>query len=106
MHKKPNLIYHGHLGPERGIEHLVKAMSIVVKTFYEAKLSLLGSFRTKSFEIKVKNLIKDLSLEKNVYIVEQVPYSLVWGILSKNTIGIIPFNKNPSYRELCPYKII
>ena len=30
-HKKPNLIYHGHLGPERGIEQLIKAMNIVVK---------------------------------------------------------------------------
>ena len=105
MHKKPNLIYHGHLGPERGIEHLVKAMSIVVKTFYEAKLSLLGSFRTKFFEIKVKNLIKDLSLEKNVYIVEQVPYNLVWGILSKNTIGVIPFNKNPLTESCVPTKL-
>ena len=53
IHKeKPNLIYHGHLGPERGIENLVKAMSVVVKTFYEAKLSLLGSFRRSFLRLK------------------------------------------------------
>ena len=39
-------------GQKGGIEHLVKAMSIVVKTFYEAKLSLLGSFRTKLLRLK------------------------------------------------------
>ena len=105
MHKKPNLIYHGHLGPERGIENLVRAMSIVVETFYEAKLSLLGSFRTKSFEIKVKNLIKNLSLEKNIYIIEQVPYGLVWGILLKNTIGVIPFDKTPLTESCVPTKL-
>ena len=103
--REPNLIYHGHLGPERGIEHLVKAMSVVVKKFYKAKLSLLGSFRTKSFEVKVKNLIRNLSLDKNIYIVEQVPYSLVWGILSKNTIGVIPFDKNPLTESCVPTKL-
>ena len=105
MHKKLNLIYHGHLGPERGIEHLVKAMNIVVKKFYKAKLSLLGSFRTKLFEIRIKNLIRDLSLEKNIYIFEQVPYNLVWGILSNNTIGVIPFNKNPLTESCVPTKL-
>ncbi len=104
-HKKLNLIYHGHLGPERGIESLVKAMNIVVKKFYKAKLSLLGSFRTKLFEIRIKNLIRDLSLEKNIYILEQVPYNLVWGILSENTIGVIPFNKNPLTESCVPTKL-
>ena len=103
--KKPNLIYHGHLGPERGIEPLIEAMSIVVKKFYKAKLSLLGSFRTRDFEIKVKKLIKERSLEKNVCLLDQVPYSSVWGILSENTIGVIPFNKNPLTESCVPTKL-
>ena len=50
-------------------------------------------------------MIKDLSLEKNVHIVKQVPYSLVWGILSKNTIGVIPFNKTPLTGSCVPTKL-
>ena len=102
---KPNLIYHGHLGPERGIEHLVKAMNIIVKKFKGTKLSLLGSFRTGVYETKIRKLISDLTLENNIHIISQVPYSLVWGILKKHTIGIIPFNKNPLTESCVPTKL-
>ena len=68
-HKKANLIYHGHLGPERGIEDLVLAMSETVKKYSTTKLILLGSFRTENFEKKIKKLIKALSLNKNIKII-------------------------------------
>ncbi len=103
--KKPNMIYHGHLGPERGIEDLVMAMQGLVIQYSKIKLTLLGSFRTITFEKKIKNLIKKLSLEKNIQIINQVSYKDVWKILKKNSIGIIPFRKNPLTENCTPTKL-
>ena len=104
-HKKANLIYHGHLGPERGIEDLVLAMSETVKKYSTTKLILLGSFRTENFENKIKELIKALGLNKNIKIINQVSYESVWEILRKSSIGIIPFRKNPLTENCTPTKL-
>ncbi len=105
IHKKANLIYHGHLGPERGIEDLVLAMHETVKKYSTTKLILLGSFRLKNFENKIKELITNLSLDKNIKIINQVSYKSVWEILRKNSIGIIPFRKNPLTENCTPTKL-
>ena len=103
--KNPNMIYHGHLGPERGIEDLVLAMQGLVKKYSKIKLTLLGSFRTKTFEKKIKELIEKLSLNKNIKIINQVSYNDVWKILRKSSIGVIPFRKNPLTENCTPTKL-
>ena len=103
--KTPNIIYHGHLGPERGIEDLVVAISNVVKEYVKVKLTLLGTFRTHDFQKKTHKLIRNLSLENHIEILNQVPHRDVWKILRKASIGVIPFRKNPLTNNCTPTKL-
>ena len=105
FNKNPNIIYHGHLGPERGIEDLVKAINNVVKVNVKVKLTLLGTFRTHGFQKKIHKLIRDLSLEEHIKILNQVPHRDVWKILRKASIGVIPFRKNPLTNNCTPTKL-
>ena len=100
-----NLIYHGHLGAERGIEDLVLAMEKIVQKYPDIKLLLLGSFRTKQFENKIKKLIVKLLLGNNIIYKKQVSYKNVWKFLRKSSIGIIPFRKNPLTENCIPTKL-
>ena len=103
--KKPYIIYHGHLGPERGVEDLVIAMNTVVKRYLKVRLTLLGTFRTYDFEIKILKLIKDLTLGDHIKIIKQVPHKDVWKILREYSIGVIPFRKNPLTENCTPTKL-
>ncbi|MFL3008488.1 MAG: glycosyltransferase [Candidatus Neomarinimicrobiota bacterium] len=103
--KTPDIIYHGHLGPERGIEDLVMAINNVLKKYVKVKLTLLGTFRTQGFQKKIHKLIKDLSLDDHIKILNQVPHRDVWKILRKASIGVIPFRKNPLTNNCTPTKL-
>jgi len=105
FNKNPDIIYHGHLGPERGIEDLVVAISKVVKEYVKVKLTLLGTFRTYDFQEKINKLIRNLSLEDHIEILNQVPHRDVWKILRKASIGVIPFRKNPLTNNCTPTKL-
>ena len=105
FNKNPDIIYHGHLGPERGIEDLVVAISNVVKEYVKVKLTLLGNFRTHDFQEKTHKLIRNLSLEDHIEILNQVPHREVWKILRKASIGVIPFRKNPLTNNCTPTKL-
>mgnify|MGYP006091321263 CR=1 FL=1 len=101
----PYVIYHGHLGPERGIEDLVIAINNVVQKYVKVRLTLLGTFRTHNFQIKIHKLIRELSLTDHIEIIEQVPYRDVWKFLRKSSIGVIPFRKNPLTNNCTPTKL-
>ncbi len=102
--KPISIIYHGHLAPERGISDLIQAMGQVIKKYPEAKLVILGSFRTNAFKIKVNSLISSVS-KKNIIVKNQIPYDQVWGILRNSSIGVIPFRKNPLTDNNTPTKL-
>ena len=61
---KNSIIYHGNLGPERGISDLIKAMSIVVSEIPNANLFIYGSYRISSYKDELMQLIKSLELKK------------------------------------------
>ena len=103
--QKPKFIYHGHLGPERGIDDLIKAMSEVVNYAPQATLTLVGTFRTTRFRDKIQKLINDYSFENIVEISNQIPHNEIWGVLKNHTIGVIPFGRNPLTEKNTPTKL-
>ena len=105
MAKNHQLIYHGHLGPERGIEDLVKAMKRVHQDYPETSLTLIGTFRTKAFEQKIHNLISTLESKSYIQIKSQIPHDKIWNELSAHQIGIIPFRENPLTMNNVPTKL-
>lgn len=102
--KPISIIYHGHLAPERGILDLIQAMEQVVEEYPEAKLVIVGSFRTNTFKVKVNSLISS-TLKKNIIIKNQIPYDQIWEILRNSSIGVIPFRKTPLTENNTPTKL-
>lgn len=103
--KNNSIIYHGSMGPERGIIELINAMLFVIKEVPDASLLLIGSFRTPSYEKKVIDEIERLGLIKNISLKNHVLHSDIWEILAGHKIGVIPFNDNPLTRYATPTKL-
>ena len=103
--EKNHILYHGHIGPERGLKELVYAMEQVTKIVPLALLNIIGTFRTNKFEDQIRNLIEELELQSSVKISEQVPHSKIWGIINKHRVGVIPFRRTPLTEENTPTKL-
>ena len=102
---KNSIIYHGNLGPERGISDLIKALSIVVKKIPDVNLSIYGSYRVPSYEGELINLIRDFGLKKNIMIYNHIEHKYIWEHLKKHKVGVIPFKSNPLTRLGTPTKL-
>ena len=100
-----HILYHGHIGPERGIKELVYAMKQVVVIVPSVSLNIVGTFRTKNFENNIRDLIEELDLQKSVMIAEQVPHSQIWEIINKHRVGVVPFRRTPLTEENTPTKL-
>tara|TARA_B100000427_G_scaffold195181_1_gene162244 strand:- start:2065 stop:3174 length:1110 start_codon:yes stop_codon:yes gene_type:complete len=100
-----SIVYHGHLGPERGIKDLVEAMEHIKTVQPDITLSLIGSFRTKNFHKEILNMIYKLDLGNNISLIDQVPHSKIWKILNEHSVGVIPFKKTPLTEENTPTKL-
>ena len=105
LKKRNSIIYHGNLGPERGIIELVKAMKVVIGKTENSFLSIYGSFRTKEYEKKVKEIIISLGLSDHIDLNEHIPHSDIWNELRKHEVGVIPFLDNPLTRLGMPTKL-
>lgn len=103
--KTRSIVYHGHLGPERGIKDLVEAMEHIKTVQPDITLSLIGSFRTKNFHREILNMIYKLDLGNNIFLIDQVAHSKIWKILSRHSVGVIPFKKTPLTEENTPTKL-
>ena len=102
---KNSIIYHGNLGPERGISDLIKALSIVVSEIPNVNLSIYGNYRVSSYKDELLQLIKSLELKKNITINEHVEHKNIWRLLRKHEVGVIPFKNNPLTRVNTPTKL-
>ena len=103
--KGNQILYHGHIGPERGLKELVYAMRQVIEKVPSAYLSIVGTFRTNNFENNIRNLIEELDLQRSIMIVKQVPHSQIWEIINKHRVGVIPFRRTPLTEENTPTKL-
>ncbi|MBA64781.1 MAG: hypothetical protein CMG55_03165 [Candidatus Marinimicrobia bacterium] len=91
---KNSLIYHGNMGPERGITELIESMVHVVKNIPDAKLSLIGGFRTNEYKYEVNRKIDKLGIGKHINLKNHILHQDIWRYLAKHSVGIIPFNEN------------
>ena len=101
----PAIVYHGHLGPERGIGDLIKAMHRVILSIPEARLTLIGTFRTDEFQNEMRARIQEYSIGDVVQLLDQVPHKDIWDILQNHSIGVIPFRRTPLTEENTPTKL-
>ena len=102
---KNSIIYHGNIGPERGISDLIKALSIVVSEIPNVKLSIYGSYRISSYKHELMQLIKSLELKKNITINDHIEHKEIWRHLRRYEVGVIPFRNNSLTRINTPTKL-
>ena len=102
---KNSIVYHGNLGPERGISDLIRALSIVVNKIPDANLSIYGSYRIPSYKDELIRLITSLELKKNITINRHIEHKHIWEHLRKYEVGVIPFKNNPLTRTNTPTKL-
>ena len=102
---KNSLIYHGNMGPERGIIELIEAMNHVIQNIPDATLSLIGGFRTIEYKDKVNRKIDMLGIRNHVNLQGHILHQDIWPQLAKHAVGIIPFNKNPLTQINTPTKL-
>jgi len=103
--RKNSLIYHGNLGPERGIVELINAMPNVIKHVPDIYLSIFGGFRTTAYRREVNESIESLGLRNYINLSDHIIHKEIWEHLEINMIGIIPFNDNPLTRINTPTKL-
>ena len=99
------IIYHGHIGPERGITELIESISMVAKRVNDVSLSLFGTFRTEQYKKNILSLIHQLGLNDHVEWRGHISHREIWDQLAKNAIGVIPFLDNPLTRLGTPTKL-
>lgn len=84
---KFNFLYLGRWEQKKGIDDLLKAVSLVKSTLPSVKLHLLG---WGSFEMRMKELIEQLRLGDEVRIVGKVPTGLVAAYIRQADCVVIP----------------
>ena len=99
------VLYHGHLGPERGIQELTESILILRRIIPDIFLTLLGNFRLPKFQDDVLSAIDGTGLSDNIKWVKHVPHQDVWIYLNKTAVGVIPFQKNPLTMNNTPTKL-
>ena len=81
------LVYVGRMEKQKGIEFLLIAMPNIINNIPDVHLELVGD----GFEMKyLKQLVKELRIEKNVTFVGWIPNNRIKNYYKKSTIALVP----------------
>lgn len=81
------LVYVGELVPRKGLDLLIQAFSGLLKTFPEARLTLIG----KGIEYEsLKNICQKLGCEQSVFFQGSVPYEAVLNEMMGHDVFVLP----------------
>jgi len=97
------LMYHGTLSHNRGLQETVKAIDLLKSRYPDIVFIMLGDGKAKD---ELESLIKELNLEKNVFLHEPVPYETVPKYIACCDIGVLPFPNLNWWRVSSPLKLM
>jgi len=97
------VMYHGTLSHNRGLQETVKAINLLKTRYPGIVFIILGDGKAKD---ELESLIKELNLEKNVFLHEPVPYEDVPKHIASCDIGILPFPNLNWWRVSSPLKLM
>lgn len=87
---KPTVLFFGRPGVAKGVNHLVKSLPIIKKSFPDARLVLLLSKKPPQEYKKIVSLIAKLDLAASVEILEPRPVEDLPGILRSADVCVVP----------------
>lgn len=100
--ERPILLYVGKVDKHRGVHLLIEAMPEVLKKYPETRLEVIGDGTELNL---LRNLVKELSLERSVDLKSWVNFREVPGIIRRSTICLIPHLKSEHTDTTIPNKI-
>lgn len=95
------IVYIGNFGISQALDILVKSMPHVISNIPDLSLKLYGG---GFCEEKIRNLVKELGLEKSIQFFNPIPRNQIPLILSKSLVGIVPTEDNEGLRSAIPTK--
>ncbi|MGY5351174.1 glycosyltransferase [Wenyingzhuangia sp. IMCC45533] len=99
-----SITYVGGFGPHRGLDVAIKAMPVIVNKIPNATLFLVGK-GSVSVEQKLKELVIEYKVEKNIKFIGYRPFQEVSTIMQKSNINIIPHKSNGHTDNTIPHKL-
>jgi glycosyltransferase involved in cell wall biosynthesis len=84
----PTIIFHGDVKPIDGVDVLIRAFALVIKSLPNAKLLIVGGGR-KYFR-EIVQLVTDLGLEHSVIFTGWVPHQTVPEYIALADVGVMP----------------
>jgi glycosyltransferase involved in cell wall biosynthesis len=97
------VLYHGNLGPRRGLEECIDAISTVRRESPDIVLFLLGNGIVSR---SLKAMVQERMIQDNVIVHDGVEYSEVPKYIAMCDVGIIPLPDLPYWRSQCPLNLL
>jgi len=98
-----NLIYHGVLSPNRGLQNALLAFKLLKKDFQNLKFLIVGSGKG---EKGLKDLASQLNLENEIIFTGKVPYEEIPEYIRTANCGILPFPDINWWKVSSPIKLM
>ena len=103
LKEKSVLIYHGVMSPNRGLQSIIHAISMLTDDFPNLRMLFVGDGPGKEELISITN---DLKLQNIVIFVDSVPYSEISQYISLADAGILPFPNIEWWAVSSPIKLM
>jgi glycosyltransferase involved in cell wall biosynthesis len=100
----PVIIYHGDTKHPDGVDLLLQSFVLVVKKIPDVKLLIVGGGRGKYFK-KLEKTIRQLKLEKSIYITGWVEHSMVPEYISISNVGAMPMRGTLNHNCYLSFKL-
>ncbi|MFA7057228.1 MAG: glycosyltransferase [Candidatus Cloacimonadales bacterium] len=102
-----DFIYAGGLSPTRGIREIIQATFMVSKVYPQVKVLLVGKEQITHFRAECAELIATLCLEKNVELIDAIPYDQVYQRYAQARCGICILSPEaPRHKYALPIKLL
>ena len=98
---KRDIVYIGNLGTAQNLKTLIEAFQEVLRQIPDLKLGFYGG---GDCEPELKEVVKNLDLEKNIQFNNPVPRKEVPDILARSVLGIVALSSNKAVRYALPTK--
>ena len=99
-----SITYVGGFGPHRGLDTAIVGLKTIVQKIPNAKLFLVGK-GNKDVEAKLKSIVSENEVKKNVEFVGYRPFKEVSAIMSQSNVNIIPHHANEHTDNTIPHKL-
>ena len=103
--KPPVILYLGGINRERGLEVILRAMSLVREKHPEAVCELVGPAETTDLGSEFSELTPWLE-QGNVRLRGKVPYEQVPEILANSSVALVPLLPTLNYQKAIPVKLL